>query len=313
MRKKVSRVYKFLSCALQAIKNARIPYYSSKFSKKTYTQHQLLALLCLKEYFNHVYRDIVDIILEMDRLVKLLELKKVPHFTTLHKFFKRFPSWRFDRILAHTIKMFDVLDARVGIDASGYTGYVGVYYTKRLGKVITRSYFIKDSIVVDTDRQIILANKTRRSPSHDNRDFKSLIRKVKRNVDIILVTADKAYDDESNHRLVRGMNAVSIIPVRSKSSKVKGFWRRRLKREFDRKLYNERNKVETVFSVIKRKFSEVLRSRLINLKKKEIKLKNIVYNLYRRVKVDSSFLICDFRLIFDKIATFCLEDFYKAK
>ncbi len=32
------------------IKDSRIPIYSSKYSKKTYTQHQLLILLLLKEY-----------------------------------------------------------------------------------------------------------------------------------------------------------------------------------------------------------------------------------------------------------------------
>jgi hypothetical protein len=41
-----------------------------------------------------------------------------------------------------------------------------------------------------------------------------------------------------------------------------------------------------VFSVIKRKFGSAVYSRIEWLKMKEIKLKNIVYNIYRKIKLD---------------------------
>lgn len=37
------------------LRKARIPLYSSKFSKKTYTQHQHMALLVLKTYVRADY------------------------------------------------------------------------------------------------------------------------------------------------------------------------------------------------------------------------------------------------------------------
>jgi len=69
-------------------------------------------------------------------------------------------------------------------------------------------------------------------------------------------------------------------------------------KNFNKKLYGERNKSETVFFVIKKKFGEELNSRSTLLKKKEIKMKNVAYNLYRKVRMDSSF----WRLIFTRIS-----------
>jgi hypothetical protein len=246
------------------------------------------------------YRDIVDWI-EGHIITRILKLKSIPHFTTLHKFFKRFSTRLFEKVLVQTIRQFDILDARVAIDSSGYSSHhISKYYVWRIKGGTKRRFFMKDSIVVDTDRQIILSNYSRIAPSHDNIDFKPLIKKTRKRTDIVLVTADKGYDDESNHMLVRSMNATSIIPVREwqHSRPRTGRYRKKMFHSFNKKEYGHRNKSETVFFVIKRKFGEELSSRLTVLKKKEIKMKNIVYNLYRKVKIDSSF----WPLIFVKIS-----------
>jgi len=76
-----------------------------------------------------------------------------------------------------------------------------------------RKLYLKDSASVDADKQVILVNKFRKSPSHDNKDFKPLVRKTRRRARILRVTADKAYDDESNHKVIREeIKAESIIP-----------------------------------------------------------------------------------------------------
>jgi len=298
-----SKLIKFVKACLSSIKSARIHCYSSKFSKKTYTQHQLLVLNMLMKYMKTNYRDIVDWI-NGHTITKILSLRKIPHFTTLHKFFQRFSTRLFEKILVQTIRMFDVLGARVAIDSSGYSSYhVSKYYVWRIKGRTRRKFFMKDSIVVDTDKQIILSHYSRIGPSHDNIEFKPLIKKTRKRVDIILVTADKGYDDESNHRLVRSMNATCIIPVREwKNSRTRtGYYRRKMAKNFDKQQYGHRNKSETVFFVIKRKFGEELSSRSTLLKKREIKMKNVVYKLYRKVKLDNSFLRLIFIRIFEKL------------
>jgi hypothetical protein len=53
-----------------------------------------------------------------------------------------------------------------------------------------------------------------------------------------------------------------MIPLRQRKKKrIKGKYRRKIKREFNRELYYNRNLVETVFSVLKRKYCEEIREK----------------------------------------------------
>ncbi|OPY35401.1 MAG: hypothetical protein A4E35_01750 [Methanoregula sp. PtaU1.Bin051] len=63
-----NRYISFVELSSGVIRNSRIPLYSSKFSKRTYNQHQLLILLLLKEYMSEDYRDIVELTGIMDSL-----------------------------------------------------------------------------------------------------------------------------------------------------------------------------------------------------------------------------------------------------
>jgi hypothetical protein len=68
--------------ALQVTRQA-VPAYSSKYSKKDFTQHQLLAILALEQFFKTDDRGIVALLHDLSDLRSTLELKKVPHHTTL--------------------------------------------------------------------------------------------------------------------------------------------------------------------------------------------------------------------------------------
>jgi len=62
-----------------------------------------------------------------------------------------------------------------------------------------------------------------------------------------------------------------------------------LYKNFDKKIFNRRSIVETVFSVIKRKFGETVKARKFYNQVKEIKVKLLVYNINK--KIISLFLI----------------------
>jgi hypothetical protein len=67
-----------------------IPAYSSKFSKKDFTQHQLLAILALEQFFKTDDRGIVVLLADLSDLRHALGLrKKLPHHTTLFQARKR--------------------------------------------------------------------------------------------------------------------------------------------------------------------------------------------------------------------------------
>jgi Transposase domain (DUF772) len=74
--------------ALQAAREA-LPAYSSKFSRKDYTQHQLFALLALREFLRTDYRGLEQFLKEWSELRDALGLAKVPDHSTLQKAARR--------------------------------------------------------------------------------------------------------------------------------------------------------------------------------------------------------------------------------
>jgi hypothetical protein len=104
-----------------------------------------------------------------------------------------------------------------------------------------------------------------------------------------VVVADKAYDSEDNHVLVIDkLHGLSIMPPRYESVslwKTHGRYRKQMKRGYNKILYNQRNKDETIVSVIKRLFGEHITSRLIRIQNRELTLRCIAYNAHRLVKL----------------------------
>jgi len=71
-------------------------------------------------------------------------------------------------------------------------------------------------------------------------------------VQLSVVTADKAYDSEDNHLLVRDiLHALSVIPARYEHVpilKTHGRYRKQMKHGYCKLLYNQRNKNERNYS-----------------------------------------------------------------
>jgi hypothetical protein len=292
MKEKGDSKYKRLIQTLLRTIGRVLPTYSGKFSKRTYTQHQHATAVCLMKYENKPYRDVVELLVEFADYFKFG--KTIPHFTTLQKFFKRIPSFVWDFVLTKTFRLISKERAvNVAIDSTGYKDrHTSSYYAWRIvGRGIEKTphrRFMKNSIAVDTDRQAIIAERIHKSGVPDMVDFVPLLGKTAKVVKINNVTADKGYDSEANHRFAREeIGAFSIIPPKTwdPGYKTHGKYRKQLRRNFPSKLYHRRNMIETVNSVQKRKFGDELRSRLWYMRKKEMKVINVVYNVYRCMKI----------------------------
>ena len=271
----------FLTATMNAIRESKIPLYSSKFSRKDYNQHQLLALLVFKEYLGVRYREIVELVEVMNAIQKRLGITRIPHFTTLCKFSSRISSTIFTEVQKQATN-FSYRDtgrvSTIAIDSTGFTTeYFSYYYSMRTEK--TRKDFIKISLAVDTEKQTILGAKITKSRQHDTKHAKPLLRNTMKKAECYVL--DRGYDSEQIHLQIRTeIHAESIIPIRDwNADYVKGQYRNEMAENFDRVRYGQRNKVETVFSVIKRRFGEEIKGRSYRSQVKELKLKCIVYSV----------------------------------
>lgn len=277
-----SRYKKFIETAFREVSRVLRPY-SDRFSKKTYTQRQLGVAILLMKYEDKTYRDIADLLAEFADYFEFEN--STPHFTTLQKFFLRIPTYVWEFLLTKTYELFAGDVANVAIDSTGYRlHHASQHYEQRIDRKRDRRRFMKHILSIDSDSQAIIISESRRSYINDNITFRPILKKTKAIIDVGNATADKGYDSEENHRFAhKEIGANSVIPLRYEVPlrRTTGFYRRKLRRNFPYEIYHQRSKVETVNSVQKRKFGDELRSRLLKMQRREMKVVDVVYNIHR--------------------------------
>lgn len=87
MKTKRMSVKSPLSLAREALEAARdeLPAYSSRYSRRDYTLHQLAALVKLREYLGTDYRGLEMMLREWAELREILGLDRVPDHTTIQR------------------------------------------------------------------------------------------------------------------------------------------------------------------------------------------------------------------------------------
>ena len=271
---KNSKYLKFIDKGLEFVK--QIPRYFSKFSNKIFCNHQKIILLVLKQKLRTTYRDLVEL-LKITEIPKHIGLKRIPHHTTLVKFAKRIKPKLLNFLLPFR-------KAKIsGLDGTGFeVENQSRHYQMRTGKGFFYRRYIKVGISVDLDKQIILKQEVHKSPRNDHKDFKPLLNGLKTK----FVCADKGYDSYANHKFIfEKLNAKSFIKLKKWGSRKGKYFsfRNKAKEIYNDKIYHQRSKVETIFSVIKRKYGSTLRSKSFAMQKKEVICKLIAYNLERLI------------------------------
>ncbi|MGH9744226.1 MAG: transposase [Candidatus Acidiferrum sp.] len=96
------------------------------------------------------------------------------------------------------------------------------------------------------------------------------------------VLADAEFDSEANHQHIRQRcRAQSIIPAQPRRGVPRGGLRLQMHRKFPQKRYGQRAKIETIFSVVKRKLSSRAPGRSLRSQIRQALLLGLTYNLYR--------------------------------
>src|SRR5688500_12382564 len=243
---------------------AVLPAYRSKYSKRVFTQPQLLAVLCLMRYEDWTYREAEVRLAEHAELRGALGLARVPDHTTVYRFLRRVDESALQQALAEAARRLPPPPAggtTVAVDATGLApGAVSTSFVNRArdrGEGLPWRHWLKWLVAVDVPRRAVLAQLAKPGPLNDSAALRPLVDAAARVAPVRVVLADAEFDSERNHRHVREtIGALSVIPAkRGKPAWVRRGVRGEMQRAFPTALYGQRALVECVFSAAKRKLS----------------------------------------------------------
>ncbi len=280
-----------------AVAQKTLKKYSNKFSRHTFILPQLMACLVLKEFFSKDYRGITAIIADSNDIQKALELKTTPHFTTLQKAEARvFSHKQFVKLmktilkLAEHLKIQPAITKLAAIDSTGFeTRHISKYFVTRRHYALKNtqktqySRYPKADILCNTANHLILAGKAEWGPNFDAQHLPFLVGEATHVFQIRTLVADRGYDGETSHVLLREHYGIESIirPWRWKASEKLPAtkYRRLMVTNFNKKKYGQRWQVETVHSMIKRLQASFLRARTYWNQCREILLRLFTHNV----------------------------------
>src|SRR5262249_48111133 len=151
--------------AQEALRLARgsLPAYSSKYSRKDFTQHQLFAILALKTFLKTDYRGVVQHLDDFAELRHDLGLDGVPHYSTLCKAAGRLlkkgrPSPSSSRPPGAGDSGLIGGKPTAAIDATGMESrHTSRYFFKRAGRKHNSRLWTKLTVVCDTGSHFLTA------------------------------------------------------------------------------------------------------------------------------------------------------------
>lgn len=171
------------------------------------------------------------------------------------------------------------------VDSTGLeTRYTSQHYircTRRSS--FYRRKWPKWTVVCDTRTHLIAACIVSRGPSLDFPYLPKVMEEANRRMKFDQVLADAGYDSETNHyfcREVLGIRSTVIAYNRRRTrNRPTGKYRSQMACDFDKKAYNNRWQVESVFSRNKRLLGSSLCSRTESSRRRECLLRVLTHNL----------------------------------
>ena len=284
---------KFSKIVDKLCKLCQVPKYFRYVQKKTFDNYQHIFLLVAKEHTKYGYRMFVESLYD-SKIPSYINLKKIPHFTTLQKFADRLSAKLLNTLVFMTKSLFKTSGNMLGADSTGMElDHASSHYCKRINREEPIKGFVNLNMICDVKNKNILVTKIRKRRRSDFSDFLPMFNKVKF-LDFDYFLADRGYDSSKNHKAVYDSGAISMIKTRNFGTKciprAGQRYRKKAKRDFKEDIYGKRSIVESIFSAFKRKYGSRMRARKYKTQKIELLFKILSYNIERAIRIAVYFI-----------------------
>lgn len=260
MQKEVKLVKKIT----RLLRRANIPRWLHHLGPKKYEFLQHMLAFWIRQAWKFSYR----------RAARWLEELgfNVPTYSALCKMNKR-ASHIMEKLFYHTCPLGQVTVA--SLDATTLSrSNPSWHYIKRIDRKKPVSRPLKLSMIIDTRRKKILALRLRAKARHDTQDVKYLLKRIPKPK---ILVADKGYDAEWIHALAHERGIITMIPIKKKTRK--GFYRKKMHKQFRTRTYHRREMSESLFGATKQKYGASVSSRTIQTQKADVYCRALLYNL----------------------------------
>jgi len=187
--------------------SSELPLHFNKTGNKEFTNYQRISIIILFQRSKKSLRDFVVEIKE-SKWISWLGLKKIPKKSTLHDWLKIFDMKIIRKIskvlLPNEIKL-------TSIDGTGFDSWQrSRHYEKRVGEVhIPHIPYAKSDLFVDVKTQMVLDFNFITYHEHDVKGAEKIFRRF--SMQGIIVLADKGYDSEKLHEIIRNKRGFYML------------------------------------------------------------------------------------------------------
>ena len=249
--------------------------------------YEMIFCIAMKTYTRLSSRRLIS---DLEIANKLHYISRVPHFTTVMKYYD---EEEVTPLLLELIKLSALplkqVETEFAVDSSGFsTSVFGRWFDHKWGKEKDRRQFLKGHVMIGVKTNIITSIEITDSNGADCPLFTPLVKSTARHFKIKEVSADKAYSSRENFETVESLGGMPYIPFKSNATgKARGkthLWGtmfrefKERKQEFNEH-YHKRSNVESTFNMIKAKLGSNLMTKKFNAQKNELLAKALIHNL----------------------------------
>ncbi len=244
--------------------------------KDGYADWVIVAIHGLREYLDHSYRRLLDVLREMPAIVAKLGLSpdELPDFTTVcaRKQDLKMPVWRM--LLQLSAELFDTGEVQA-IDSTSIAHRSSSHnYAKRVKGTFES---VKTTILVDCSTRAILDVHCSMNLPHDTQIAWQVL---KRNLSTVeTVVADKGFDWDELRQMLRNEGIRPVIKHREFYSLDAAHNAR-----IDDETYHQRSIAESIFFALRKRFGSTLKARTWFGQFRELVLKAAVRNIEQSIR-----------------------------
>jgi hypothetical protein len=257
--------------------SSNLPLHFNKTGNKEFTNYHRISIIILFRRSKKSLRDFVNELTE-SKWIYWLGLKKFPKKSTLHDWIKMFKM----KTIRQLLKLLQPKETKLtAIDGTGFDSWQrSNHYEKRVGEAhLPHMPYAKADLFIDVKTRKIIDFSLMTKRVHDAKVAKKIFKRNK--LKNIIILADRGYDGEPLHELVREKGGIMYAPVRKmcKSLKIKprGRFRKGCLNLPD--FMGQRSIIEAINFSLKSKQITALRSKNKDMKQKEFGWHVILYNI----------------------------------